>query len=255
MKHIKQFESFSNLNKEVAESILRTNIKKYLEENCSNFLNISKMSDKRQSWSIPSLNLWRCSSAPNGVEVLPGVWRVSSNLNRNPVDMPESTHIKLNDEFIKKFGWSVRNGIFCLKDKLSAQRYSLIYSEKYNKRFKIYLFIPVDDFKYCWSPKYNDLYTEILGYPAKFSYGFTSTTSIAGYKDKIESIVGDKEIKEIVSTYKDTDLEKSGPNDYGYIYDQCEISINCKEYLLIDPFSYTSSSSTDAQGGYDFWNW
>ena len=60
MKHIKQFESFSNLNKEVAESILRTKIKKYLEENCSNFLNISKMSDKRQSWSIPSLNLWRC---------------------------------------------------------------------------------------------------------------------------------------------------------------------------------------------------
>ena len=246
MKHIKQFESFSNLNEEVAGSILRTNIKKYLEENCSKFLNISKMSDKRQSWSIPSLNLWRCSSDPNGVEVLPGVWRVSSNLNRNPVDMPESIHIKLNDEFTKKFGWPVRNGIFCLKDELSASRYSLIYSEKYNKRFKTYLFIPVGDFKYCWSPKYKDLYAEILGYKAN--------TAEWGYKEKIENI-SDKEIKEIVSTYKDIDLEKSGPNDYGYIYDQCEISINCKEYLLIDPFSYTPSNSTDGQGGYDFWNW
>lgn len=224
MKHLKTYQIFES-------SDPYKDLKKIILEKCQPFIELSKSCD------IP-IELWRGVSEDfirtKAKEVCYLTYEVSHISNRKPTDTPNILHERLNKEFENKFGWPVRNGVFCLPDKGLAHTYASISSDKLNKFDypEPYFFIPIGEFKYCWSPKYHDL---------------TADIKVKGenWKDEMESL-SDIKIKNIVNTYKDTDI-----SDANYIYkrkDASEISFNCDKYLLISQRYFVSK-------GFDFWNW
>ena len=91
--------------------------------------------------------------------------------------------------FKEMFGWEVRNGIF------TSSTLNYMYGEPY-------LFFPIGDFKFVWSPDIDDFYDAWQDAQIKFY-----TLDIHSYIDKY--------------------LEKA-------IKSGNEISFNCKEYYLVD---------------------
>ena len=67
-------------------------------------------------------------------------------LDRKPRDIKIEIHNKLNNEFIKKFDWPVRNGVFAQRD----------------IDIRGCVFLPIGKFNYVWSPKIYDLYPYLL---------------------------------------------------------------------------------------------
>jgi hypothetical protein len=71
--------------------------------------------------------------------------------DRKPKDIPREFHDYLDKELQKKFGWKPRSeGVFATSDILQAEAYG-----------KSYLFFPIGDFKFIWSPDIRDLYIEM----------------------------------------------------------------------------------------------
>jgi len=66
--------------------------------------------------------------------------------DRRPRDLNVDLHNDLNNEFVKKFGWKVRNGVFAVSLKSIAGGYGLPY-----------IFLPVGNYKYVWSPSVYDI--------------------------------------------------------------------------------------------------
>ena len=63
--------------------------------------------------------------------------------DRSPRNTNIKVHKALNKEFSKKFGWPVRNGIFVT---------SSTYDARYYGYDNAYMFFPIGDYEYCWSP-------------------------------------------------------------------------------------------------------
>lgn len=83
------------------------------------------------------------------------------DMNREPRDMPDFAHKFFNDAFEKKFGWKVRNGLFCFGYpadiiKREIEGHNTAVSTHYG--LKTYIFIPKDDFKICSSDHVSDLF-------------------------------------------------------------------------------------------------
>lgn len=218
MKYIKSF------NETYSTSEYHKQIGDILREECQPFLELYKNTH---------IELWRGVTQQfidkHSTEIGKLAYKVKHK-NRKPVDTPIELHDRLNSEFIKKFGWPVRDGVFCLPDSGIAQSYAQEASFKNDSRSEVFLLIPVGDFRYCWSPKYKDLTVDIK-------------TSVPMYKksewrNELNNLSNIK-IKNIVNTYKDTDIE--GANYYGK-KQASEISIDCDEYLLISPRYFINSS-------------
>ena len=64
------------------------------------------------------------------------------------------------------------------------------------------------------------------------------------WKDELNNLSSTK-IKNIVNTYKDNDIQDA---NYTSKKDASEISIDCKEYILLSQRYFIGV-------GYDFWNW
>ncbi|CAG7580800.1 MAG: hypothetical protein SLAVMIC_00561 [uncultured marine phage] len=64
---------------------------------------------------------------------------------------PKETHDELNDKFRERFGVPVRNGIFTSFDEDTASRFG-----------EAYYFFPVGEYRYFWSTRYNDLWSDFL---------------------------------------------------------------------------------------------
>lgn len=123
--------------------------------------------------------------------------------DRKPKDMYPNTHKKLDDLFNEKFGWRARsNGVFCTGDRGTAAAYG-----------SSHIVFPIGQFRFVWSPKIGDLYTEIRKH----------ISSRPG-----KSSVPD--LEKIVDTYTDKDLAKA-------IKQMHEISLKCKEYYLVNYYS------------------
>ena len=117
--------------------------------------------------------------------------------NRKPVDMPPHVHDMLNDMFVERFGWKVRNGVFCYlvdvsKDKLSSTHYGTEY-----------LMFPIGDFKYVFSTEFSDLFYYI--------------------KPHIGDLIT---INDMLDTYIDNNINMVDNDD--------EISVKCNSYYLIN---------------------
>lgn len=232
MKFLKNFnenyynsESISEYHKKVSE---------YTNEYCKPFIKLSK-SQKQP------LALWRGVSENyiknNGKEITKLCYEINSPKNRNPTDTPLYLHNKLNEFFIKKFGWAVRNGVFCIPDKGSAGNYARISSDKQNSFDypQEYFFIPIGDFEYCWSPKYKDLTVDI------------KVKKEINRKEELSEL-SDLKIKNIVSTYKSNDISDSTYLNYPKKRNASEISFNCDKYLLLSQRYFIGVNV-------DFWNW
>ena len=107
-----------------------------IDKNCQPYIRMIKHSPNILVRSDPKLGLY-------------DVHRKFVRTNRRPMDMSDDMHNKIDEFFLKKFGWRARsNVVFC----------------KGNKRKKIFSFLlfPIGKFKFLWSPKVNDLYNSDL---------------------------------------------------------------------------------------------
>ena len=75
--------------------------------------------------------------------------------NRKPKNMSQDNHDKINNHFLPIFNWKIRNGIFCYGfDILNNKPKDLGYGI-------FYLFFPIGNFNYVYSPEYFDLFVHI----------------------------------------------------------------------------------------------
>lgn len=73
--------------------------------------------------------------------------------NRKPVKSPQHLHDKVNELFATKFGWKIRNGVFCYG--INLTRNTDTPSLGYGTQF---LFFPIGDFDFVYSKEHFDLY-------------------------------------------------------------------------------------------------
>lgn len=121
------------------------------------------------------------------------------NENRVPKSTSRNIHDRLNQHLFQKFGIKFRNGIYATGDYNQADDYG-----------KVYRFIPVGDFKFCWSPKIKDIFLEL-----NIVMNTNNDPDYLNYK-----------IDEMVDTYRTTDLKAA-------IMSHNEIMFACKESFLI----------------------
>jgi hypothetical protein len=131
--------------------------------------------------------------------------RFSHLEKRRPRDTIRKIHKYFNDKFEDIFGWPVRNGVFVSGEENVADTYG-----------KAFVFFPAGKYEYVWSPRVRDLtnaFEEPYERPGATMYNLLGQT--------------DKEIDQLLDTYKDTDLKKAilSPN---------EISFNCEYYYIVN---------------------
>jgi len=125
-----------------------------------------------------------------------------SRQDRRPLNTPEHTHKRLDDLFMKEFGWKARSeGVFCTNKRKQAFGFG-----------EPHLFFPIGQYDYIYNEKIRDLYVHIKE------------------KDTINS--PDPNLLEtIISSYKNNNLNKHLDNN-GKSF---EIVFRCKEYYIINP--------------------
>lgn len=114
---------------------------------------------------------------------------------RNPRNTDIEIHEILNKFFKRKFGWDVRNGISVSNSLKQAQYFAT------TNFGNLYVFFPVNGFKYCWSKRYTDLYNDL-----SITHIKTATWTDTELEDWMNKYMGD--FKRAVNTYTDKDLEK-----------------------------------------------
>ena len=199
----------------------------------------------KDSYILPELQVERDTSkiAPNitftGGSIPRDIYRMGKKLVRKDrvgKDMPEEMTHFFNVEFLKHFEFAPRSeGIFCTGKKSIADGYGWPF-----------LVFPIGEFEYIWSEKVNDLFDYVES-SMWFDYtfdtdgviqdirdGFYPSHAISWYeeemsdediKDKMDQIV-DINIKNIVDTYKDTDLREA-------LVSGNEITLKCDEYYIL----------------------
>jgi hypothetical protein len=151
---------------------------------------------------------------------------------RKPLDTSEKLHDILNDEFNKKFGWKVRNGVFVTPNERDAWYYG---------DDSAYMFFPVGKYKYCYS-KYKDLAADMdRDVYAWFHYSDTILFAL-WKKRKIKEdfkVWSERERKrrdkgyeqmarDVIRLYTNKNLSK-------VVNKRNEVSFNCKGYYLVNP--------------------
>jgi len=112
-------------------------IYKLIDKNCAPFLK-----------EIKNVRMFLYRGSEENID---RIKRIKPRKDRRPKDMPEELHETFDDLFHKKFGWYVRSeGVFVTGDKVLSASYGTPY-----------LFFPIGKYKYVWSSKIMDLYTEI----------------------------------------------------------------------------------------------
>lgn len=177
--------------------------KKELEKNCSQMIKLYQKYEKF---------LYRAVKGSKDF-----IKKKSRVEKRNPRDMPEGIHNKLNLIFKKKFGWPVRNGIFVSGSASSIEEYGHTYA-----------FFPKNGFKYCWSPKIRDLYVWIDQEIGRDAFEKGILRRIEKWEE-VEEKVLNKIILNALNQYTDKKIELAISNDVDR-----EIIFNVKEYYLVD---------------------
>lgn len=138
--------------------------------------------------------------------------KITPRTNRIPRNTGFNTHKLLDELFLKKFGWKARSeGVFVSGNKDEAYGYG-----------EVYLFFPIGDYKYIWSPVVEDLYLNL-----------DDLMRTANYSD---ILIQDKEKadafsqlldKELIPTYKNDDLKRATLVGN-------EIMFKCNYYYLVN---------------------
>lgn len=163
-----------------------------IKENCSDYISAVIKTAK-----VPYV-LYRGYNKTFGVAT-----KLFPREDRLPKDMSIVIHSILDELFYKKFGWKPRSkGVFATGSRSFAQNYG-----------KPYLFFPSNNFKFIWSNEIQDLWSKIdIHSDGKIHYEYD--------KKKYG-----KYLKELISTYKDTNLVSA-------IKNLNEIMFKCDYYYL-----------------------
>jgi hypothetical protein len=114
-------------------------LKSLLTRDCSKFLSVLKGThDLLYRGKGELIDKWK-------------VFKSRVHSGREPKDTDPILHDELNNEFRKKFGWPVRNGIFSTSNIDNTTPYGTSY-----------MFFPIEPYTFCWSPKIEDLYTDFI---------------------------------------------------------------------------------------------
>jgi len=185
------------------------------------FKEMSKMKD-------PELLFKGKYNTSNGETISPRCMKFKRRKGRIPVDMNEDISKILDKHSEEKFGFRMRgDGVFATKWQYHASSYM-------DGRTKPYVFFPVGDYRYVWSYKIKDLFTDIVGddwYPDPDDYTEEQKNTGIGFDSKMWSMKKEvqEEIKDIFDNYELGSPENSTMDDIG----PEEISFDCDEYLLV----------------------
>lgn len=147
---------------------------------------------------------------------------------RKPRDTPLEVHKYLDKLFSQKFGWKARSsGVFVCADKRVVKIYGTPY-----------VFFPIGNYKYLWSPEVRDLTTEldriIVDYEYDFRPSAADSQELTNLKDpdiKWKDVLGNieviKELKQLVLSYKENKILTAQDKD-------TEIMFSCLEYYLVE---------------------
>lgn len=85
-------------------------------------------------------------------EISPNIYKKIPRTDRKPKDSNPESHEIIDKIFEKKFGWRPRTeGVFAITSPVNAAYYG-----------SVCVFLPANGYKYIWSPKYKDLYSNFL---------------------------------------------------------------------------------------------
>lgn len=101
--------------------------------------------------------------------------------DRKPKMMPTKLHNRLNDMFLKKFGFAFRNGVFATGSQVQAEDYGTVYQ-----------FFPAGRIHFCWSPKITDL-----------------SLTVDKELDRLDGRDPTAMLDELINTYQTTDLKQA----------------------------------------------
>jgi hypothetical protein len=162
--------------------------------------------------------------------------RTSRLENRRPLGTSQKVHDMLNEAFVKKFGWPVRNGVFTA-ERDRASGYGIEY-----------IFFPIGNYKYCYSDKVGDLFSVVMNLKYYYDnlergpgYNSIAQENLEDFYIKMWTYFGTKyrirpapdpadipkAIKVIMDNYTDKNLSVA-------INDGLEVSFKCKEYYMIE---------------------
>lgn len=160
-------------------------IAKYIANNCQPFLN-------QITTKTPPL----CRGQSERLTpVCNQLFKSITIAKRTPLTSSKKDHKGANDWFIKKFGIGFRRDhiMFASSNRLNASQFGVLY-----------IVIPINNFKFCWSPKITDLYC---------------------LRDDNQNA----DLEELLNNagYQITDLRSA-------IMSGNEVMIHCKEYFLLN---------------------
>ena len=140
--------------------------------------------------------------------------------DRKPRDTNIEIHNQLNRLFKKEFGWPVRNGISASNSHGQTKYYAGEYGTSY-------VFFPINEFKYCWSKSYSDLYNDAPFMKRDFPKQW-SNKEIKEWVDKYMN-----EFTSIIETYTDKNLDKVLRMGDTSFDNRREVMFNSKKYYLV----------------------
>jgi hypothetical protein len=183
------------------------------------------------------------------------IHKIKPRIDRKPKDMQQIHHDSFNEEFKKKFGWNVRSeGVFVSSNLAEIKQYG-----------ETYLFFPIGEYKFVWSPKIEDLFSYITdelidsSFTFKELYNYDPDYALDHYMDiksyynkksekerqKIKDDFGKiilidyyDDIKKIVNTYKNNNL-------YDAILSANEVAFKCNLYYLVSDWVVVHKEFTD----------
>ncbi len=139
------------------------------------------------------------------------ITKITPRTDRRPLDSSVEVSRKLDDEFYKRFKWRPRSeGVFCTSTLSNAHTYG-----------DSYIFFPKNGFKFVWSRKFEDFYSNI--YDAYYSEYYTTVdiNKFFTLEDKY------MDFEKIVSEYTNRDIKDA--IEIGH-----EMMFKCDYYYMAD---------------------
>lgn len=148
------------------------------------------------------------------------------DFGRKPIVTPEVVHNEINKASKLIFGWKIRDGVM-----VSSTRDEL----DDNFGGKPQFFIPLNGYKYVFSPDIDDFNYEsgkriFLGFLAKYGMKIAYTDEIVDIFT--EKPVREKDFFEVIKLFLKKHYKETGLENYTQY--RIEISFNTREYYLID---------------------
>jgi hypothetical protein len=182
----------------------------HLEKECSQILKVYK---KRWKANENRPILWRGV----GNRELTILKKKSHIKDRKPMSTGADMHNWLNTQFQKQFGWPVRNGVGTSGERNQSSTYG-----------KPYIFFPLNNFKFAWSPKVWDLWSDIEKHMPMLNKS-QSTLEIPPKYGPEKNLFKEK-IEPLLDHYTNKNLDKA-------IGAGKEVFFNTPEYYLLDAYS------------------